>query len=117
MKNGFTLMEMIGVVTVLAVLMMISVVPITKSLKEFNETAYQTEIDNIEQAAKLWGQEHPEELPQGIGETRNIYLSNLQNDGYLENNIINPKTNKKFDNLTIVVTKESELRYTYEIQE
>ena len=118
MKKGFTLVEMIGVVTILAVLMMIASIPVTKTLKDFTKKAYQTEIENIEKAAKLWGNENPDKLPKEIDETMNIYLYELQNNGYLESKIINPKTNKKFnDRLVIKITKKSEKRYVYEVQE
>ncbi len=118
MKKGFTLIEMIGVVTILAVLMMIASIPVTKTLRDFNKKAYQMEIDNIEKAAKLWGNEHPAELQRKINNNENLYLYELQNEGYLESKIINPKTNKKFNNqLVIKITKMSEKRYVYEVQE
>ena len=118
MKKGFTLIEMIGVVTILAVLMMIASIPVTKTLRDFNKKAYQMEIDNIEKAAELWGNEHPAELQRKINNNENLYLYELQNEGYLESKIINPKTNKKFNNqLVIKITKMSEKRYVYEVQE
>ena len=99
-KNGFTLIEMLGVITLLALISVIVVAVVDKSLKESKQTLYQTQLENIRSSANMWKADNilliPEDGPY------NITLKKLIDDGYIEANIINPITNKSFNPNTVI---------------
>lgn len=117
MKKGFTLVEMIGVVTILAVIMLIAAIPVTKVLQEFNENAYQKQLDSAIAAARLWADDNSDKLPEDIGGFSYVTLVDLQSAGYLETDFKNPKTKQNFSSITITVTKTGKKRYSYVISE
>lgn len=103
-KNAFTLAELLGVITLLGLLALIVLPIVDKNLKEGKEEIYQSQIKSIETAAKMWGTDHVEELPNAQ-EEKTITLEQLQQDGYLKENMENPKTGKPFDkNMKIKIT-------------
>ncbi len=120
MKNkGFTLIEILGVVTILAVIMLIAVQPVTKIIKNSKEETYEKQLDAIVEAARLWGNEHREELPQNNDETLIITISQLQQSGYLDEDLVNPETQEPItdDQVSVQVVKRSSKHYGYYIIE
>lgn len=120
MKNkGFTLIEILGVVTILAVIMLIAVQPVTKMIKNSKEETYEKQLDAIVEAARLWGNEHREELPQNNDETLIITISQLQQSGYLDEDLVNPETQEPItdDQVSVQVVKRSSKHYGYYIVE
>lgn len=117
MKNGFTLVEMIGVVTILAVIMLISAIPITKVLKDMDEKSFNSQLEQVVQAARLWGQDYPERLPANEIDITFVTMQELQNSGYLEDEIKNPKTKEPFKNMKLSIKKRGSKRFIYEIVE
>ena len=120
MKNkGFTLIEILGVVTILAVIMLIAVQQVTKMIKNSKEETYEKQLDAIVEAARLWGNEHREELPQNNDETLIITISQLQQSGYLDEDLVNPETQEPItdDQVSVQVVKRSSKHYGYYIIE
>ena len=120
MKNkGFTLIEILGVVTILAVIMLIAVQPVTKMIKNSKEETYEKQLDAIVEAARLWGNEHREELPQNNDETLIITISQLQQSGYLDEDLVNPETQEPItdEQVSVQVVKRSSKHYGYYIIE
>ena len=102
MKNkGFTLIEILGVLAVLALLSTIIIMSVNKSLKDSKETLYQVQIEEIKNAASMWRTDNIEQIPN-VG-YHSITLRDLQNAGYINNEIINPKTDKELNNFTIKI--------------
>ena len=90
MKNkGFTLIEILGVITLLAILSTIIILAVNKPLKDSKEKLYQTQIENIKAAASNWRTDNIELIPQTGYYT--ITLENLQNDGYINSDIKDPR--------------------------
>ena len=102
MKNkGFTLIEILGVITILALLATIIIISVNKSLKDSKETLYQQQIEEVKAAASMWRTDNIELIP--LTGYYTITLSTLKNNGYIKNEIINPKTDKNFNDFTIKV--------------
>jgi len=119
-KKGFTLLELLAVVVILALLAIISGTVFTKAVKESNEELYNKQLESIKLAAEAWGSENLLKLPNE-DECKYITLKNLKEYGLLDKNIINQKTNKEFsDNLKIKITSkitnEGILRGIYEVK-
>ena len=58
MKKGFTLIELLAVITLLGFLSLIVVPVVDKIIKDSEQDLYETQINNIEQAAKNWSSEN-----------------------------------------------------------
>ncbi|MEG1892784.1 MAG: prepilin-type N-terminal cleavage/methylation domain-containing protein [Bacilli bacterium] len=62
MKKGFTLVELLATIAILAVIMLISVGSFTAISAGIKKNLLETKIKSIEDSAVLYGQEHQEEL-------------------------------------------------------
>ena len=94
-------MELLGVVTLLALISIVVIIATTKPLKESKETLYQAQLEEIKSAASMWKTDNIELIPNtGY---YSITLETLQNNGYIKSEIINPKTNQQFENITIKI--------------
>ena len=85
-KKGFTLIELIGVIVILSILLLIIVPNITGSTQRGIEAATKQSEESAEMAAKLWGTEHLGSMPKNNGETKNVTIDTLVNDGYFDIN-------------------------------
>lgn len=123
MKNkGFTLIELIAVLTIVALIALITVPTITNSISSYKNNLYDTQIKNIESAARVWGSDNMFLLPNsesGECEYSNIdscpedynsliiTLDVLKNNGYIDKDIQNPNTKEPFDDtMKIFIVKK-----------
>lgn len=91
-NKGFTLVEILAVISLLAILVIITVPAISGISDNIKKSTLRTKIENIEKAAVLYGQEHRENFTDstctyctGISDC-NCY--SLEYDGGLKNGII-----------------------------
>lgn len=118
MKKGFTLIELIGVIIVLSLISLLAVPSITNTIKNSRIKLYNDQVENIEDAAKIWGSKNISELPENIGDEKDITLLNLKELGLIDEKIKDPRTKKEFSNsLIIKITKKSENSYSYKLIE
>lgn len=119
MKKGFTLVELLGVIVVLAIISMIAVPLIDRSINKSDEDLYNTQINQIVKAAKNYYAENLEKLNQ-VGEKCDtspcdagdskpvnpccVTLDTLQKGGYLPTKVDNPKTGEPFNPTLSYVT-------------
>lgn len=117
MKKGFTLIELLAVIVILGILGLIIILNVAGTLKNQKDNLYNVQIKNIEEAAKGWASEHFYSLPTNDDEVKSIYLKDLT--GFIDTDINNPKTNKKFGKcLKINITKVAKTEnYTYKVDE
>ena len=129
-KNGFTLIELLAVIVILGLIALVSVSAITGTLKSYKNELYETQIENIESAARVWASDNMLLLPNGEEEVTCEYsdinncptdynelvisLTDLQNGGYIDKELKNPKTKKSFDNIEIIITKNGK-KMEYEV--
>ena len=57
-QNGFTLVELLAVIVILAILIVIAVPNALRMSTNVKEKSYLTKIDNIENVAKIYGENH-----------------------------------------------------------
>lgn len=120
-KNGFTLIELIATIGLLA---MLATILITVSIKKINETkehSKKTMIESIELAAKEYVTDYKDEL-SGFQNNDYIYISlqTLVEKNYFSNSLIDPTTNKSLPLTdTVYVTREQngEINATYDINQ
>ena len=58
-KNGFTLVELLAVIIILTLVITIAFVSVTRIREESLKKVVETKVEQIEQAAILYGQENP----------------------------------------------------------
>ena len=116
-KKGFTLIELIGIIVILALIALIILPAIGNNLRESRETLYATEIESIKAASKECATIHINLLPNLDKQSINVTLRQLKDDGLLEEEIINPLTNKPFsDNMSVTIKRVSN-NYSFEVNE
>ncbi len=101
MKKGFTLVELIAVLTILSIIALIVIPNIMVSVNEYQQQAYDTEIQAIEGSAKNWVADHISEIPtpESSNMKSALYLpiSELVENGYFEEDVKDTKNGGSFD--------------------
>jgi len=105
-KKGFTLVELLAVVVILALIATLASTSIINVVKTSKSDLYDAQIELIKEAAKAWGAENLNLLPNS-GKCKYITLNDLKEYGLLDKNMKNPNTNKEFENLNIKITSEN----------
>lgn len=119
MKNrkGFTLVEIIGVIAVLALIMLVTAPTLLKTLKGADAKEYETFVDNLFLATETHIQKNRDAYPQleNIGGTVQVSVQSLQESGYVKKNYENPKLEGPVNPQSqIKVTVQSDGTYKYE---
>lgn len=102
-KNGFTIIEVMGVIILLSIIGLITIPIITGTMKSSREKLYETQIDNLKSAARLYvvdplenDKKNIKKLENGEIESFDISLDNLKKQGKIDKNFENPKTGEPF---------------------
>ena len=114
MKKAFTLVELLGVIIVLAVISLIVFPIVDKSIKTSKEESLNSIIKTIEKAAQEYV------VREHMGYTTSydkVDIDELIATGYLKDNIINPVTNQKMNGCVIYKWQDEYNQYEYEYQE
>ena len=114
-KKGFTLIEILAVVVILGFVSLITMPVVQKNINDSKKQAYETQIDNIERAAKDWASENLSYLPEKEGTSISITLYTLMSLGYIDNNLVDPLTEKYFDPETIISITKKNNNYKYQV--
>lgn len=95
-KNGFSLVELLGILTLIAVITLITIPSINYVVKQGKEKSYKTQVSSIELAISDYYTENKYNIDTKSDVS--ITLEDLKNDGYLSYDFRNPKNNKCFSN-------------------
>ena len=101
-SRGFTLVELLAVITILALLGLLIVPVISNVLSDNKTKLYNVQINNIEEGAKSYVSEHIFSIDIPIGTSKGITLGKLKNFGYVADDIIDPLTKEEFSNDMII---------------
>lgn len=112
-KNGFTLIELILVILLLLLITLISYPIITGYLDEVKNDLYKSQVNNIILTAKDWAVDNKPLLPT-TEEPLEVTLGELIQQGYIENDIINPITKKSFSQESIILITKYGNNYNYQ---
>lgn len=118
MKNtkAFTLAELLGVITVLALIALLVFPTVSKNISHGKQSLYKSQIKNFEDAAKTWMAKHILEIPEGEINT-SITLGCLKMEGLLDTAIENPVTGLPFPNDMIITIRSGANQYIYQVEE
>lgn len=93
-KNGFTFIEILGVITLLALMSIIVLIVVDDSLKKSKETLSEAQIENIKSAASMWRTDNIEVIPDNGYYT--LTLGELIDSGYIDE-VIDPNSKNNYD--------------------
>ncbi len=114
-KNGFTLLELLGVILLLGIIATMVILLSNRMLGKSKESLYQTQIETITDAAKKWTIPNNGVLPMDQNdEAYNLPLSKLSEDGYIDSDeLIDPRDNKKMCGYIEIKYNNSKNQYSY----
>ena len=118
-KNGFTLVELLAVITILSIVSLIAVPSINRSIQASRQNAYDAQVKNLKTGAKEWGVDNIYSLPAD-GSEITVDLKTLKQGGYVDSNIKNPKTKKKMSDTCTkvkIANINGKLTYTVTIED
>lgn len=102
-EKGFTLVELLGVIVILAVIMLLVFPTVNNILSQSKDTIYQKQINSILSAAYDFSLKNIKYLPE-YNQKSYVTLGELKYEGMIDVDIKNPDTNEKFkDNLVISI--------------
>ena len=114
-KKGFTLVELLGVVAILAMLGLVIVPVISNVLSDNKEKLYDVQINNIKSGASSFVAENIFDINISSGNSVGITLGDLKNLGYIDEDIKDPITRNNFsDDLAITITNQNGV-FTYTV--
>lgn len=110
-KSGFTLVELLTVMTLLAVLALMIYPLIDDYMNKSKSKAYNTQIQNIISSAKNWAADNTTKLPNDGG-TYTITLQELINGNYSDQ-VEDPTTKQNFPTSTQITIKNNNGDFEY----
>ena len=115
-KKGFTLIEVLTVISLIAIISLLISRPVVDLLKKMDYKACESQNENMIEAAKLWFSENKINILIEIGSTHTITVQNLIDDGFVEEKIKNVLTKEDIDKTTeIIITRETADYYKFEL--
>lgn len=112
-RNGITLIELLGAVTILSILSGLAVVAVSGVIQNSRQKHYETAEKNIEMAAESYAQQNRSVLPKVTGQTTTIALSTLIEKNYIQP--IKDHTDKECNSSGsyVKIYKHSQKGYSY----
>lgn len=118
MKKGFTLIEMITVIALLAIIGLISIPVVEGIIKRSKDKVYASQEAEIISAAKKYATEFTDKISVVDGAKTIVCLQELKDLGYLENTvIIDPRTDEYMNGGIGIVYDEDSKSYNYTYDE
>lgn len=126
-KNGFTLIEMLVVITLICIIAFMAVPLLNGLIKKGEDDKYKIFENDIFLATEVYVQKYKENYPQlsNVGGVAHVYMSELVSEKLVKSNLVNPRTSNKIgecdennctiDDYTITVTKQEDGTYSYEL--
>ena len=112
MKKGFTLIEILATIIILAIIFVIAVPQISKIINNSKISIYRKNEEVLIKAASLYALRNQEYYPSIIGDTKEITLNQLQEVKYISE-IINPENKTEECKGYVLITKIEQDEYDY----
>ena len=110
---GFTLIELLGVITLLGIITLIITPAVSDGLKKSKEKVYNASKDNILFGLKNWASENKNLLPEKNKDYIVITIGELKQEGFLDFEFRNPKTQKCYSNSVELLITKNDKAYDY----
>lgn len=116
-QNGFTLVEILGVITILSVLALIAIPTIDNIVTKNRQKLYDSQIRTIEDGLKTWANANAVFLPEDGEDALLLSLGILKKAGFVTEDIKNPNTDLCFSNNMMVSISAVKEGYAYYVDE
>lgn len=114
MKKGFTLVELLCVIIIIAVISLVVFPLVTSYINRSKDELYEVQVKDIEDSAKKWALDNLDKLDKYHVNDVYVTLEYIKFKGYLEKDeILNPKTKEVMDGCILVKYDESSKQYDY----
>ena len=113
MKKGFTLVELIGVIIILALIMLLAVPPILNSIRSTRNELSDASKKIIYTAANLYVSENLNDFPKYDGNTFCVSIDTLSKKEYLPTIVYDSTTGDEIPKDSLVEIKVENNNYTY----
>lgn len=116
-EKGFTLVELLGVLVILGLLATIVYPLVNRNINQSKTDLYQVQEDNILKGAKAWGASNIAKLPTQDGRSVTVTLGELEEGGFVEEGLQNPKSKKPLSKtgVKVIITYQGgALKYVLE---
>ena len=115
MKRGFTLVEMLAVISLLAVVALV-IVPATEAvINGVKNDNFESQKEALISGLRVWSAEHVLNMPDNEGEFVETTVGQLKKEGFLEVNFKDPRDDKCISNNTVLRVTKIKESYKYEI--
>lgn len=116
-KKGFTLVELLAVITLVGIFLLVTIPTVDSLLKKQKDKLYKIQKNNVTEALKTWGNVNLDSLPEETGQYVEVTLNDLKIEGLVEDDLKNPKTDICYANTnTFTISKKGE-EYIYTVGE
>lgn len=118
MKKGFTLVELLCVIIIIAVISMIAFPLVTSYVNQSKDKLYDIQVKDIESAAKKWTIDNTDKLDKYHINDIYVTLEYIKYMGYLEKDeILSPKTKEPMEGCVLIKYDDTIKQYTYNYAE
>lgn len=109
-KKGFTLMELLAVIVILALLALVAYPNVTKLINDAKKNTDEIQFSALEKVVKTYVAKHSATL----GDNETICITDLKKDGLLEDKkIVNPDTEEEYNGCFTITWNTSTNQYDY----
>lgn len=117
-KRGFTLVELLAVVTLLAAIILVSVPSIINVLRKSEEKDYKEFENALKRAAELYVEKNRNLYPElnNVGGTVNVSANTLITEEYLKQDLENPNDNTPVTNYYVKIDVGNDQILTYTVK-
>lgn len=116
-KKGFTMVELLGVIAIIAAILAFTAPSIVGMLKRDEEKEYNRFLEDLYLATESYVQMKIENYPDlaNPGGSYTITVGELIENGYVKASTVNPKTDRKVSLLdTVMISKLADGSYQYQ---
>ena len=115
MKKGFTLIELLVVIALLGIIAVLVTTSIVSIMNSSKSSISETQKNTIEDAAKKWGTINVDKMPYNDGDTMDIDIKDLSDEGYIDSSDLkDPKSGKKICGVVRISYEADNNQYSYE---
>lgn len=117
MKNkGFTLAELLGVITVLSIIAVITYPILNGTFKDSTSNLSNEQIESLENVARIWATKNSDELKED--QPRYVTIEELKRSGLVENEkIIDISDKEELKGCIKIYYENNKYNYKYDIYE
>ena len=111
-KRGFSLVELLAVITIIAIIAVITIPVVTKTINHSKQSIYDRQKEAVERASENWFLKYGDELDENHQAI--VTLQYLINQGYLKDDqVTNSKTGESLTGCVVITYSSNQYQYNF----